>query len=425
MALPDIPDARINTIDPSPHDPATAYAAATRFQFNDYTPYFFKTSDYGATWTRIGASLPHGGWARVIREDPVRRGLLYAGTELGVFVSLNDGADWQPLQNGLPVTPIYDLVVHPQGDLVVATGGRAFWILDDVSPLRQANATIAGSAVLYRPRPAYRSHLAGGGEPQGGATSGQNAPTGALLNFHLPRATSATIEIVDAAGTVIRQVSPAGGPNRRSADELRAGMNRVSWDLRQTGIPTLNLGGGPGAGRVEGKLVRPGTYTVRLTADATVLTAPLEVRSMPDVRVTDADYAAQEQLLGRIEGVLLEYRRLAQQVESVTDQIAERTNGRTDPALLEAARAYSARLEMPALIYRSLAYIHSRVNAIVPAVRQSQLELFGTLQQDWEAERTVIQQALGAELTAFNAVLARFGLPTIEPAVEPAGSNGT
>ena len=142
---------------------------------------------------------------------------------------------------------------------------------------------------------------------------------------------------------------------------------------------------------------------------------------MPDAQATEADYAAQEQLLGQIEDVLLQYRDLAQQVESVTDQIAERTSGRTDQALLEAARVYSAKLEMPSLIYRSLAYIHSRVNAIVPAVRQSQLDLYGTLRQDWEVERRMVQQALGAELTAFNAVLARFGLP----AIQPVGSNGT
>ena len=147
--LPGIPDARISAIDPSPHDTATAYVAATRFQFDDVKPYLFKTTDWGKTWTRLGADLP--AWTRVVREDPGRKGLLYAGTEVGVFVSFDDGVHWRPLQSKLPLTPINDLLVH-DGDLVAATSGRSVWMLDDLAPLRQLDPASEASPATGRER---------------------------------------------------------------------------------------------------------------------------------------------------------------------------------------------------------------------------------------------------------------------------------
>jgi photosystem II stability/assembly factor-like uncharacterized protein len=423
--LPGLTEARINTIEPSPHNVAVAYAAANRFQFNEYTPYFFKTSDFGRTWTRIGANLPQGGWARVVREDPVRRGLLYAGTEHGVFVSLDDGATWHSLQNNLPVPPIYDLVVHPRGDLVVATGGRAFWILDDVSALRELDAGLRETAVrLFKPRPAYRSNLAGGGGFGGGgdagATAGQNPPTGALLSIYSPRAGRASIEIRNAAGSVVRRLGAADESNPSGAGvDLRAGLNRITWDLRTAVIPTVAAGGGPGQGRIEGHLVAPGTYTVRLTFDGTTATAPLDVRAMPSVTATAADYAAQEQLLTAIEKDLLEYRAVSRQIDGVRTQVAEAMRQLTDSGALDAARRYNAKLEMPAEIARHLSYLQPRVNGVVPAVRASYRETYTMLHADWLAQRAVLERALGADLDALNAVLARFNRPAIKPAAAP------
>ncbi len=152
-------DPFINAIEVSPHDPAVAYVAATRFEFNDLTPYFFKTKNFGQTWERMGADLPTGGWARVVREDPVRRGLLYAGTETAIFLSFDDGQSWQPLQLNLPVAAIMDLKVHGT-DLLAATSGRGLWILDNLTPLRQMDATVlASGAHLFNPKPALRTSL--------------------------------------------------------------------------------------------------------------------------------------------------------------------------------------------------------------------------------------------------------------------------
>jgi photosystem II stability/assembly factor-like uncharacterized protein len=419
--LPGVGDARINTIEASPHDLAVAYAAVTRFQFNDYTPYFFKTADYGRTWTRIGGDLPNGGWARVLREDPVRKGLLYAGTELGVFVSLDDGKSWQPLQTNLPVTPIYDLVVHPRGDLVVATGGRAFWILDDVSALRQLAPSVRDSAVrLYRPRPAYRSHLASGGPAGPEPTAGQNPPTGALIHFYLPSKAPVTIDVFDAAGGVVHRLVTADDPDvRAGVIEVTAGLNRIAWDLRRAAIPVLTLPAEPGQGRVDGKYVAPGTYTLKLTSGGTTVTAPLEVRAMPGVSAAAAAYVEQERLLKLIETDLLDFRDLSRRAESVRSQVTETTRKLTDSSAVRLANAYALKLVLPLDLYGHLMYLHSRVNSLVPDVRPSYKELYVTLQRDWEAQRPTLEKLLGADLDAINAMLMRLDQPAIKPVVPP------
>jgi photosystem II stability/assembly factor-like uncharacterized protein len=419
--LPDIGDARINTIEASPHEPAGAYAAATRFQFNDYTPYYFKTADYGRTWTRIGADLPTGGWARVLREDPVRKGLLYAGTELGVFVSLDDGASWRPLQNNLPVTPIYDLVVHPTGDLVVATGGRAFWILDDVTPLRQLTPSARDTALrLYRPRPAYRSNLANGGLAGPEPTAGQNPPGAALIHFYLPRNAPVTIEVSDSAGTVVHRLVTADDADPRAdVIEVAAGLNRIAWDLRRTPIPVLTLPAQPGQGRVDGNYLAPGTYTLRLTSGGATASAPLEVRAMPGITAAATAYAAQERLLRLIETDLLEFRDLSRRAESVRAQLTETASKLTDSSAIREASAYAPRLALPMELYGHLMYLHSRVNSLVPDVRPSYQDLYVTLHRDWEAQRAALEKLLGADLDAINATLTRVGQPAIKPVVPP------
>lgn len=413
--LPGVGDARVNTIEASPHDPAVAYAAATRFQFNDYAPYFFKTADYGRTWTRIGADLPLGGWARVLREDPVRRGLLYAGTEHGVFVSFDDGARWRSLQNNLPVTPVYDLVVHPLGDLVVATGGRAFWILDDVTPLRQIDPKLRVSSLqLFRPRPAYRSNVSA---DSGDAAFGRNPPAGAVFDFYLPRKAPVAIEVFNAAGTLIRRLGTADSSDRSAVViDAKAGLNRVTWDLRRTSIPLVSgTGGGPGQGRVDGHLAAPGRYNVKLTSGGTTVSAPLEVRAMPGVASTAAAYAEQERLLNLIEKDLLDYRAIALRMDSVRTRVVDATKKLSDSTAVRDANAYAAKLQMPNDIYRYLSYVHARVNAVVPDVRPSYRDMYLTLHKDWEARRPDLERILGSDLDALNAAFARVGQPPIKP----------
>jgi hypothetical protein len=419
--MPGLAEARINTVEASPHDPAVAYVAATRFQFNDYTPYFFKTADYGRTWTRIGADLPNGGWARVLREDPVRKGLLYAGTELGGHVSHDDGTSWRSLQNNLPVTPIYDIVVHPRGDLVVATGGRAFWILDDVSSLRQLEPQRAIAALqLYRPRPAYRTNFGASGPLGGEPTFGRNPPAGAIIDFRLTQSSPVAIDITDAAGTVVRRlVTSDDADPSAEVIQVKRGLNRITWNLRRTTIPTLALAAQPGQGRVEGNLVAPGTYTVKVTAGETSASVPLEVRAMQGVTATAVAYAEQERLLRLIEKDLLVARDLSRRAESVRAQLVEAGKKLTDSAATRAISAYTAKLEALTVLYGHMMYLHQAVNSFVPDVRPSSRQQYATLHADWEAQHPVFEKVLGADLDALNALLGQFGQAAIKPLVAP------
>src|SRR5213079_1369216 len=171
------PFTRISSIEASHFAPGTAYLTANRYQLEDRAPYIYRTTDYGKTWTKLVNGIPATDFVRVVREDPVRRGLLFAGTERGVWVSFDDGGHWQSLRRNLPLVPVHDLAIK-EGDLIAATHGRSFWILDDIAPLRQlADSALAGDAHLYRPRDAYRVDW-GGGSHNAAHPVGKNPPSG-------------------------------------------------------------------------------------------------------------------------------------------------------------------------------------------------------------------------------------------------------
>src|SRR5258706_317492 len=243
----DMPEwSRLSQIDASPLDAGTAYVAVDRHQNDDLKPYIYKTSDYGKTWTKLTNGIPEGSFVRAVREDPKKRGLLYAGTEKGVYVSFNDGADWRPLKLNLPTTPVHDLVIKGN-DLVVATHGRAFWILDDVSPLRQFTDDVVKKDVhLYTPGPAYRIQAGAVAEHRPSRRTAQNPPAGAVIDFYLkdaPKAGKETkLEILDASGKTIRKYSstetkrldePPDPDDKKPEKEIKpeAGLNRFVWDL--------------------------------------------------------------------------------------------------------------------------------------------------------------------------------------------------
>src|SRR5690606_9224291 len=209
--------ARISIIEPSPYAAGTAYVAANRFQLGDMRAYLLKTTDYGRTWTRIDAGIPEGQFTRVVRADPERRGLLYAGTERGVWVSFDDGATWQGLQRNLPPVPVHDIAVK-EGDLVVATHGRSFWVMDDLSPLRQLTPQVLAKDVhLFKPRDAYR--VPWGGFGGGGGGVGQNPPSGAIVQYWLDEpAQTVALEFLDARGTLIKRYESVRDTARAGAD---------------------------------------------------------------------------------------------------------------------------------------------------------------------------------------------------------------
>jgi photosystem II stability/assembly factor-like uncharacterized protein len=291
---------KVSLLDAGHFDAKTAYAAVNRIRLDDMRPHIYKTHDGGATWTEIVTGLPNDP-VNVVREDPFRKGLLFAGTERAVYFSLDDGAHWSPLRRNMPATSIRDLVVK-ENDLVVGTHGRSFWILDDISPLRQLGSAPASAITLFRPADAYRVRWGMYTDtpmPQE-EPAGENPPDGALLYYHLPAAAqSVIIEILAANGSVIRRYStgdtaPTLPPSNVPAYWVRpfqplsagAGSHRFTWDLR--GQP-LDLPAGFPIGAIYGNtapnptapLVAPGTYQVRLTVDGRAFVQPLVIRADP------------------------------------------------------------------------------------------------------------------------------------------------
>ena len=292
----------VSNIEPSRYDAGTAYLTVDGHQVNNRDPWIYKTADYGRTWTLIVNGIPKSplSYAHVVREDPVRRGLLYAGTENGLYASWDDGANWQPLQNNLPHAPVYWITVQEHfSDLVVATYGRGFWILDDITPLRTVSEVMVKDAHLFAPRPAYRFRNV---EPRWAAgediTAGDDPPYGASLHFWLKADAkdSVSMSFTDAAGMTWRTMKVPG----------KAGLNRAWWNLesdraKQTKVRTAPLyATTPGIG-YEAKpapwinrfsmLVPPGMYTVKLTAGTQELTEKLELRKDPNYPATEAEIA--------------------------------------------------------------------------------------------------------------------------------------
>ncbi|MGA7503985.1 MAG: hypothetical protein WBW57_07635 [Candidatus Sulfotelmatobacter sp.] len=332
---------RISLIEASPFDAGTAYVAADLHQSDDLRPYIYKTSDYGKTWTKLTNGIPEGSFVRAVREDPKKRGLLYAATEAGVYVSFNDGANWRPLKLNLPPTPVHDLVVK-DNDLVLATHGRAFWILDDIGPLRQYSDDIDKDAVhLYSPDPAYRIQAGRTadeeGEPHGSKRTGQNPPAGAVVYFYLkdaPKEGSETkLEILDASGKTLRKYSsletapldePAGPDDKKPDKEIKpeAGLNRFVWDLhceeahRVPGYYLWEYNAG-----AQGPVVPPGKYQVKLTVGTQTETAPLEVKLDPRVKVSEADLQQQFAMQMQIHDELNRVYDTVNQIQDVRAQV--------------------------------------------------------------------------------------------------------
>ncbi len=298
--------ALISIIEPSHYDPAKAYVAATRYKSDDFTPYILKTTNFGKSWKLITNGIPKNEYTRVVREDPNRKGLLYAGTERGVFVSFDDGQYWQSLQLNLPAVPIHDLAVQArEKDLVAATHGRSFWILDDLSPLYELNDEIAKSDIhLFKPRHTYR--MRGGSFHRPGMSVGRNPPGGVVIQYYLKDKPAGDIklEILDAKGDTIRTFSSKkkkacsdstgfyGEKKRKNQLPAKKGMNRFVWNMRYPDakeLPHLIMW----AGTLVGPLAVPGKYQVKLMVSDKTETQPFEI--VPDPRLTTTPEEFQEQ----------------------------------------------------------------------------------------------------------------------------------
>ena len=308
----------INAIEVSPHDPATAYIATTRYKFNDHTPGLYKTSDYGKTWTKISNGIPYGAFTRVVREDEKRKDLLFAGTETGIFISWNGGKEWTPFQLNLPVTPITDLRVH-QGDLIAATSGRSFWILDDLGLVRQYNNEAVAFA-LFQPEDAMvvngYSELNNSSAEFNGThpLRGVNPATGVVVYYYLPElkdSEKAVLEIKDVSGSVVRAFSSKadstfrnydGGPSADPVLTKSKGLNRFVWNMRYptlTGVPTAYIESG-----FSGHKASPGNYSFTLKVGNKEASAEFKILSNPLYSIDAKTYLEYHTMMTAMEGEL-------------------------------------------------------------------------------------------------------------------------
>jgi hypothetical protein len=350
---PDLPEfARISLIEASPHDAATAYVAANRNQRSDRARYVYRTHDYGQTWTKIVNGVRGDDFARAIEEDPKRKGLLFLGTETGIYVSFDDGAVWQPFGLDLPVTPVHGIVVK-NDDLVIGTHGRAFYVMDNINVLRQIgrNTTDEG-VVLFKPSDAMRS-----------------VSRGVAIDYYLKQeAEKVTIEILDAQGAVIRTFTgtpaPAGqaaAPAAPSGEDffrpppprvaVKQGLNRFVWDTRYPDAKDF-----PGlimwAGSVRGPAAPPGQYQVRLTAtgafggvqSAQTKTQPFAIVRNPKISSTDADLHEQFRLASQISAKVTTANEAVLKARSIKEQVSDRATKAKDAKITSAAEALNGRL---------------------------------------------------------------------------------
>ena len=344
---PGIPDfIRISLIEASPHKPGTAYVAAKNYQADDRRPYAYRTDDYGATWTKIVNGIPANDFVQAIREDPKRAGLLYAGTEHGIYVSFDNGGEWQSLRLNLPDTQVADLVIEGD-DLVIGTHGRAFYILDDITPLRQlATGVLSTGAHLFTPHPVVRSVNRAG------------------IDYWLGKeADTVKIDILDANGTVVRSyvgsaeeekkarareetAAEEGGGGRGGAARppaRKAGGNRFTWDLRYPGPKTFEGIIFWGAQTDQGPTAAPGQYQVRLTANGVTEVRPLTISKDPRLTgVTDADLAEQFKLAVEVRDKTSEANEMVIRIREIKKNIADRV--RKDPSLDAAGERLSTKL---------------------------------------------------------------------------------
>jgi hypothetical protein len=438
----------VSLIDASPFDAATAYVAVDAHKLDNFKPLIFKTSDFGKTWTKIITGLPENSYVHAVREDPKRKGLLYAGTETGIWVSFNDGSNWQPLQLNLPTTPIHDMIIHGD-DLVVATHGRSFWVLDDVGPLRQAGASVAAEAAhLFTPGTAVRTRM-GHFNPRRYPV-GENPPNGALLYYYLKEEPkeAAKLEILDSQGKVIRSFTSEQKKKDEAAEEwerdaaeehipAKAGLNRFTWDLRYEAPAKIPLAVYD-AGDPIAPLVLPGSYQVRLTVAEKSQVAPFEVKMDPRVQTSADDLRKQFELMLKMRDRQDELNKAVMAIRETRTQLQalEKRLGTGEPEKSLVTFSADLRKKMSAIeeelvqvngkstedfanypvkLDSKFGALQNLVDSADTAPTAAELAVFSQLDQQLEAQLVKWREVLSKDLPAINDAMQKHNVPLIAP----------
>ena len=450
---PDLPEwSLISIIEPSPHQPETAYIAATRYKLDDTRPYLYKTDDGGQTWTAIISGIPADQFTRVIREDPNRRGLLYAGTETGLYISFDDGEHWQPMRGNLPVCPIYDMVIKNR-DLVVATHGRSFWILDDLSPLHQMQGSLPQqTAHLFSPAPKVRmrqyasferkissqdSNQVNYGwiETSGAAwlatsdsdlpqflNAGQNPRSGIMFHYYLEEQPTAPVSLH------IRY--PDGALVRSFSDlDAAAGLNRFYWNLRFPGAVDVDdeLKSWE---RPDGPLVVPDQYRAELVLSDETFACDFEALADPRLETTPQAFQQQLTTLLEIRDRLSQNNELINRLLALKNQLQSWTARTDDSSVGATAEAILAEIEgiLPALINVGIAEaqlypsgLHEKFNALFDSVDsadyappQQAHQVLEQLSAELDRRIEHVKTALAQKIGAFNEAIQAAGLPSVD-----------
>lgn len=428
----------INSIEVSPHDPAKAFVVVMNYKEGDNQPYIYRTENYGRSWSLISDGLPQEHFARVLREDPERAGLLYAGMERGLFVSFDGGGDWSPLQGELPIVPVTDLMVR-RNDLVLATQGRAFWVLDDIAPLRQFDEEHTEAAAhLYVPSTAYRLTPTEG-RYGGGASVAPSAPDGAVIYYALANEpdleeSSVTIEILNEADEVVRTFTTdsekgaeGGGSGADFALAAEVGVNRVVWDLRRSPATRLNYNVVYGAGpdkSVAGHHLAPGSYTVRLSHGDIVQEESLELRWDPVNAYDDAAIVEQQVFLDEVFHMLDQVyarvgslQQIQEQVElrkSLASKAGDEALAEAAEVLLDALKGWQQSVTTPQReTFQDVLNFHPRIDAFlidlygqadraVLGLTRGQRQRLEDLRPQWEAAMSAWDRLIGDDIARFN-----------------------
>jgi photosystem II stability/assembly factor-like uncharacterized protein len=437
-------DSTVNTIALSPHQPGRAFLAVHRYRMDDFRPLLWRTDDHGVSWDLLtdgSNGIPSDHPTRAIAEDPDRRGLLYAGTEFGLFVSFDDGAHWQSLQLNLPVTPVTDLQIHDQ-DLVVATQGRSFWILDDLSPLHQLREGLTDSdAYLFKPRDSYR--IADMARFRGSRTPQQ--PDGGATLFYWLGADPAepiTLEILDSGGEVLRTFHDEGDDEAEGRDDddpvlpAAKGMNRFVWDLKRSGPDLLDKAlfslayTGP-------YYVQQGSYMARLKIGDTELTQPVQVRKDPRLTwVDDEDLRAQSELIEEVAATfesvhdtIAKLRTVRDQIQAMTEraekagyggdwkqqgvEINRRIARLEDELIQTRAETNQDLLNYPPKLDDQLAYLYDHVYQAYGRPTEGSYQRLEDLRQQLEPHLEAARDILESDLAAFDEALRKTELPAV------------
>ncbi|HEY6082621.1 MAG TPA: hypothetical protein VIU45_04130, partial [Chitinophagaceae bacterium] len=422
-----------NSIDINPFKKGGAYVVGTRYKLDDYTPYIYKTEDYGKTWKLITNGIPRDHFARVVRADLKRPGLLYCGTERGMYISFDDGDHWEPFQQNLPIVPITDLTIK-NNDLVVATQGRAFWVLDDLGTLQQMNNNIAGKSLfVFRPRPAYRMR---GFAAKNVKNAGTNPPNGVIFNYYgksFSDSTKLSISLYDKNNQLIKTFS-TDTSEKDVKVEISKGMNQFVWDMQYPPAEKID-GMILWNGSVGGPKAPPGDYKAVFKMGTDSSTVPFEIIADPNYKISRQDYEDQFNFLIKVRDKFSETQKAIKQIRDIRSQMNELTKrlGKDCPvAIKDSAAAVNKKLTIveealyqtkaksgedvlnyPVKLNDRLAGVYDAANSGYMAPSKQVREVYQELSGEIDVQLNRLKQIINTDVANFNRLVRDKDVPAV------------